>query len=445
MSESDTQPGLTPLDRAYGLRLRGQPEQALRLAASLLTAMPESLSAAALVARLLLDAERPVLAGEVAKRLVDGFIRRGDLAAAWVAAQLALEAGGSDDALKRIADAFGKGSPRLADVAPKPPALPADVDVAPHFAKLAGAGLLDAAEKAAQRFLGSKDSVMPEGPLPELPLFSTLDPARLFLLLGRMELRELDAGEHVLRQGEEGREAFVLARGIVNVVRADREKPGQRPTLLATLGPGAIFGEMALVTDAPRAASAVAVEPVQLLCIGRAALEDMARREPAISRELGGFCYRRMISNLIRHSAILSSVDAAKRPDLVARFKSERFEPGDALVRQGEEPSCLYLLASGGVQVRSTDADGDRVVLAELGPGDVVGEISLVLRRPANADVVALHTTVALGLSREQFAEAVREHPTLLRELYDMAVQRDEETRSVVAQKAVDVSDVVLL
>jgi CRP-like cAMP-binding protein len=95
--------------------------------------------------------------------------------------------------------------------------------------------------------------------------------------------------------------------------------------------------------------------------------------------------------------------------------------------------------------VRSKDTDGDRVVLAELGPGEVVGEISLVLRRPANADVVALHPTVALGLDREAFNDAIREHPALLRELYDTAVQRDEETRNVVAQKAIDASDVVLL
>jgi CRP-like cAMP-binding protein len=105
----------------------------------------------------------------------------------------------------------------------------------------------------------------------------------------------------------------------------------------------------------------------------------------------------------------------------------------------------LFLLASGGVQIRSTDADGDRVVLAELGAGDVVGEISLVLRRPANADVVALHSTVALALGREELDDAIREHPGLLRELYDTATQREQETRSIIGQKALDVSDVVLV
>jgi CRP-like cAMP-binding protein len=119
--------------------------------------------------------------------------------------------------------------------------------------------------------------------------------------------------------------------------------------------------------------------------------------------------------------------------------------PGEVLLRQGEEGGSLFLIASGLVEIRSTDADGDRVVLAQSGPGDVVGEISLVLRRPATADVVAVHSTVALELTLAEFHEAIRQHPGLLQQLYEIATQREAETRSVVAQEARDVSDSVLL
>ena len=87
----------------------------------------------------------------------------------------------------------------------------------------------------------------------------------------------------------------------------------------------------------------------------------------------------------------------------------------------------------------------DDLRITELGPGDVVGEISLVLRRPANATVRALTPTVALFLGRDEFQDAIREHATLLGELYETATQRDEETRTVVAQEAMDVGDIVLL
>jgi CRP-like cAMP-binding protein len=152
-----------------------------------------------------------------------------------------------------------------------------------------------------------------------------------------------------------------------------------------------------------------------------------------------------MVANLIRHSRILSAVEPAKRHELVSRFATQTFQPDDVLVRQGEDAGSLFLIATGGVEVRSVDADGDRVVLAQPGPGDVVGEISLVLRRPATADVVAVHTTVALELTRDAFHAAIREHPGLLQQLYEVATSREEETRSVVAREALDVSDNVLL
>ena len=111
----------------------------------------------------------------------------------------------------------------------------------------------------------------------------------------------------------------------------------------------------------------------------------------------------------------------------------------------GQEPEGLFLIASGGVRVLGRDQDGEALQIAQLGPGDVVGEISLVLRRPATADVRATHLTIALHLRRDPFREVIKEHPTLLHELYELATKREEEMRSVVAQEALDVEEVVLL
>jgi cAMP-dependent protein kinase regulator len=391
---------------------------------------------------LLLDAKRTATVAQASAALLDRFIRRGDLASACLCAQLIHDAGGKREAaLLTIAQAFGKGSAKVGDAPPSPPPLPNETDVSPVFAKLSGEGLLTGAETTLSSFLKNKDSLPPNPVLPHLPLFGELAPPLLAKLLSAFQVREFETSAFVVKQGDEGREAFLVARGVLNVVR---DEDGQR-IVLAVLGAGALFGEMALVSQAPRAASVVAVEPTQLLAVQRGQLEILARSDGAIARELGSFCHQRMVANLIRHSRILSAVEPAKRHDLVALFTTHTFQPGDLLVKQGEEAGSLFLIASGGVEVRNTDEDGDRVVLAQPGPGDVVGEISLVLRRPAVADVVAVHTTVALELTREQFHAAIREYPGLLQQLYDVAISREEETRSVVACKALDVSDNVLL
>jgi CRP-like cAMP-binding protein len=438
---SATSLGVSPLDRAHAARLEGSAEDALRLAASILTATPDDAAAAWLVARLLADAGRTEAAQHAGVQLVSRFVRRGDLPSACLSAQLVGAAGGGVAPLyASIAEAFGRGSPRLATVSPAPPPLPAAADVAPFFATLSGPALYDTAEKALARALNQKDRIA-DGPVPRLPLFSELAPAILQKLLMTFQPREYAQGGFVVCQGEEGIDAFLLVRGVLNVVR-ERD---DGPVVLAVLGPGALFGEMSLISRAPRAASVVAVEPAQVLAAPRQVFEALAAKEPAIGRTLSDFCNQRMLANLIRHSALLSAVEPGRRTELIARFTPRTFPAGSVLVRQGKDNDRLFLIASGEVEVRGIDAEGDKMVLAHLGPGDVVGEISLVLRRPATADVVASHTTVALELTSDQFQEAIRAYPGLLQELYELATKRHDETRSVVAQAAVDVSDSVLL
>lgn len=200
------------LDRAYSFRLDGDIEEAVRIAGSILVAN-EDLGAAYLLSRILVEEQRPKLVAEVVASLVDRNIRRGNLPAACLAARVGVEAGTNGSSLfSAIAEAFGKGSPRVGDVAPRPPAFPVEGEVAPYFAKLSGAGLLDAAERSLKHFFEKKDSVPADTTLPQLPLYGVLEPETLRKLLLIQEVRELKQGDKAIAQGEEGQEAFTVAR-----------------------------------------------------------------------------------------------------------------------------------------------------------------------------------------------------------------------------------------
>jgi CRP-like cAMP-binding protein len=93
----------------------------------------------------------------------------------------------------------------------------------------------------------------------------------------------------------------------------------------------------------------------------------------------------------------------------------------------------------------SVPVGSDRLVLASLGPGDVVGEISMILRRPASADVTALHPTVAYEIGREALLTLMRAHPPLLVELYQLATRRDDEIRAATDSEVLAVEDLVLV
>ena len=82
--------------------------------------------------------------------------------------------------------------------------------------------------------------------------FATLDADRLRRLVARLERLTVPAGEDVVRQGEPGDSCYLVRSGRVEVV-AGQHGSGKRS--LATLGPGSLFGEAALLTDAPRNAT----------------------------------------------------------------------------------------------------------------------------------------------------------------------------------------------
>ncbi len=105
-----------------------------------------------------------------------------------------------------------------------------------------------------------------------------------------------DAGEMVVREGELGDKLYIIKTGDVEVVRTGEQERVQ----VSRLGPGEYFGEMALLTNAPRNASVRCLTPVDVLVVGRGdflalvgtfpelrrVFEDLARRRtPTPTRE----------------------------------------------------------------------------------------------------------------------------------------------------------------
>ena len=111
-----------------------------------------------------------------------------------------------------------------------------------------------------------------------MPLFarcSKRELAEIASLADEIDLRE---GKELTRQGERGREFFVLIDG-----EADVRQDGKR---LRKLGPGDFFGEIALVSRIPRTATVVATSPVRALVVTDRAFRTLLEHSPQIQTKV---------------------------------------------------------------------------------------------------------------------------------------------------------------
>ena len=438
-----------PVDRAFDLLLVDQVEAALRWAAAVVRSDPGGPVGLLLTGRALATLGQESAAAHALRLAAERALDRGNLPLA-VAACLYLGEVGTDpsELLDHIANTFARGSEALLAKGAQPPRMPGEErGFMPLADALGGEALVEEAvellKEADQHAeeAGGRRSEPPK--VPPQPLFSSLDTRGLRAMLGIFDVLAVPRGETLVREGTPGEEAYVVARGELEV-RRQGDADTEEGVLLARLGTGSLLGEMALLARAPRAASVVACRPSLVLVARKHALDEVVSEQPELGAEVAAHCRRRMVENLVRTSAILRAVKPSARPSLIERFVTRAFEEGDRLIVQDQDSEGLFLIASGAVEVLH-QADSDATVIARLGVGEVVGEVALVLRRPATANVIAAMPTVTLFLHRDRFLDLIKSHPAVLAELYELAVKREEETSSIVGLEAMEVEDLVFI
>jgi CRP-like cAMP-binding protein len=242
--------------------------------------------------------------------------------------------------------------------------------------------------------------------LPKIPLFSDLPRDAFIALFERCPLRRFPEGARIIEQGTKGDAFYVICAGRVRIVR----QSGAEQRELVLLGEGAFFGEMALLSGAPRSASVVsASEDTQVLEISAPVLAGLSRRFPQVARALRRFCRQRLLSNVVNTSALFHSFGRKDRRELVERFRAREVRRGDTLIHEGHPVDGLYVVLSGEVAITKGGQP-----LARLREGELFGEMSLLQRTPATATVTAARNSSLLRLPREDFDTLILTHPQIL-------------------------------
>ena len=155
------------------------------------------------------------------------------------------------------------------------------------------------------------DETFARGALKGCVLFEGIDLDAMDACLACLRVRHFRRDETVFHQGDPGDALHVIASGFVKIVLPS--PAAGEPAIIATLGPGDFFGELALLDGDPHSASVIALEPTETLVLGRVDFERLFETQPGLRRAL--------VASLARHLRRLTGhVEALHFLDLRERL-----------------------------------------------------------------------------------------------------------------------------
>ena len=247
--------------------------------------------------------------------------------------------------------------------------------------------------------------------LSKTPLFSHL-PNDVFTDIGQSFVtQQLQTDAVVFHQGDLGTDMYIIGEGGVKVVLADQYG---RELLLNEYGPGKAFGELALLSQQPRAATIVATAPTLLYKLSRDALLQYLGKVDGIDSN--------SVENLSKNLRQNYKIQLLKRIDWFAqlppteiaiiaeKLHTKCFVRNDVLFNRGDEGDAFYIIVRGWVSAFVNSDAGDMITLNQFGPGDIFGEMALVDGKPRSSGIIALTPLDVFTLNRDEFLAVLEEH-----------------------------------
>jgi CRP-like cAMP-binding protein len=245
-----------------------------------------------------------------------------------------------------------------------------------------------------------------------LPLLADVPEGMITELSGMIESQTLASGEVLFEKGEAGDALYIIEQGEVKVfaINDDGEE-----AIYNQMGPGQVIGQWSIVDGEPRIAGVAALSDVEMSKLSRDSLmEVVARQPPSVLDSLRSAANRLKLGywTFLKQLPLLGTLPDETLAKLAERLETVSLGENEVLFRKGDAGSSLYIIETGWVKIVTKDEKGEELVLNQCGPGQAIGEMSLIDQDPRSASVIAASPSVVmLELDRDGFLEVMEEHP----------------------------------
>ena len=236
-------------------------------------------------------------------------------------------------------------------------------------------------------------------------MFNALDENELNIVLDAVEEVKCQAGEKVITEGDQGDCMYVLNTGALACTKVF---PGAtEPKHLKDYVPGEGFGELALLYNAPRAATITATSESTLMKLDRGTFNHIVKDAAQRKRE--------KYENFLQTVEILQQMDPYERSKLGDAVKEESFNSGDYIIRQGATGDIFYMLSEGTAKAVKRSADNTEADVKTYQAGSYFGERALLMNDLRAASIIATSDVQVLSLERSTFKRLLGPLDNILR------------------------------
>ncbi|EDN94662.1 hypothetical protein SS1G_10536 [Sclerotinia sclerotiorum 1980 UF-70] len=229
-------------------------------------------------------------------------------------------------------------------------------------------------------------------------LFSHLDDEQSAQVLGALVEKPIPAvGIKVITQGDQGDFFYVVEKGsfdvYVNPTGSLQPGPDGLGTKVATIEPGGSFGELALMYNAPRAATVISAEASCTLW----ALDRITFRRILMDST---FQRRRLYESFLEEVPLLSTLTRYERSKIADALETQKYPPGTSIITEGDAGEAFYLLESGEAEAYKHGVENPVKLYHK---GDYFGELALLNDAPRAASVISKTEVKVATLGKNGF------------------------------------------
>jgi cGMP-dependent protein kinase len=222
--------------------------------------------------------------------------------------------------------------------------------------------------------------------------FRKLKTEQLGKIIDCMEKKKLKAGVEIIKEGTDGTYLYIIETGQVGISTSTAGE-------VATIQEGKIFGELALLYNCRRTASAKTKSDCTVFQLDRRYFQTIVQSTGA-ERDAVKF-------DMLKAVPKLKDLSQGKLKKICDCLEEEKFEDGQCIIKQGTNGDSFYIISEGNVKVTKNEGGGKEAEVCKLDKGKFFGELALQSEDKRAANVYAIGDTKCYSLDRHAFINLI--------------------------------------